>query len=48
MANEHPQVVEALAQLMQKYIANGRSTPGDIQKNAVEIRLGKAAKKSRR
>ena len=30
---EHPEVVQELKQLLQKYIQDGRSTPGTVQKN---------------
>lgn len=36
---EHPEVVDRLTRLLEKYIADGRSTPGDPQKNAVAVKL---------
>lgn len=30
---EHPEVVEELRDLLEQYIRNGRSTPGEPQKN---------------
>lgn len=38
---EHPEIVERLTKLLEKYIADGRSTPGAAQKNDVPIRLKK-------
>jgi arylsulfatase A len=34
---EHPDIAERLTLLMEKYVANGRSTPGSPQKNAVAV-----------
>lgn len=40
-----PEVVQRLTKLMEQYIANGRSTPGTVQKNGADIRLdGKQGK----
>jgi hypothetical protein len=50
VAAEHPDIVKSLTGLLEKYIADGRSTPGDPQRNAVEIQVRKepnAAKKKR-
>lgn len=41
VAEANPKVVDHLFELMQKYIANGRSTPGKQQKNAVAVDLWK-------
>ncbi|MDD4873086.1 MAG: arylsulfatase [Kiritimatiellae bacterium] len=38
---EHPEVVERLTKLLEKYVADGRSTPGVPQKNDVEIDIWK-------
>jgi arylsulfatase A len=38
---KHPEVVMRLRALLEKYVAEGRSTPGAPQKNAVEVRLVK-------
>lgn len=38
---EHPEVVKRLTQLLEKYVADGRSTPGASQQNAVPIKLRK-------
>jgi arylsulfatase A len=43
---EHPEIVERLTALMEKFVANGRSTPGAAQPNngsPVAIRRGKLA-----
>jgi arylsulfatase A len=43
---EHPEIVERLTKLMEKFVANGRSTPGAAQPNngpPVAIRRGKLA-----
>lgn len=44
VAAAHADVVDRLTKLIQQYIANGRSTPGPAQKNAVKIKLGQPAK----
>jgi arylsulfatase A-like enzyme len=41
VASAHPDVVERLTKLLEKQVAEGRSTPGAKQPNAVEIRLRK-------
>jgi len=41
----HPEIVANLTKLMEKYIADGRSTPGAPQKNDAKIELYKDAKK---
>ncbi|HVJ66438.1 MAG TPA: arylsulfatase [Caulifigura sp.] len=38
---KNPEVVKRLRTLLEKYIADGRSTPGAPQKNAVEVKLEK-------
>ena len=38
---EHPEVVTRLTQLLEKYVADGRSTPGAPQQNTVPIKLWK-------
>ena len=43
---EHPETVARLTALLEKYVAEGRSTPGPAQKNTVAVdvwRAGKAA-----
>jgi arylsulfatase A-like enzyme len=46
VATQYPEVVERLAKLLEKYVANGRSTPGVPQKNAVPIVLWKGRAKA--
>ena len=41
---EHPEVVRQLTALLEKYVADGRSTPGAKQSNAVPIKLVKGTK----
>ena len=47
LAAQHPEVVTRLTKLLEKYVADGRSTPGAPQQNAAEVKLVKtpAAKK---
>ena len=40
-AAAHPDVVERLTKLLEKYVADGRSTPGPAQTNDVAIVLRK-------
>ncbi len=35
----HPEVVERLTKLLEKYVADGRSTPGKPQKNTTEVKI---------
>ena len=44
VAAANPDVVKRLTGLMERYISNGRSTPGAAQKNKVQIRLDGTAK----
>jgi|GEM_PF-1906436 len=37
----HPEIVARLTALLEKYVANGRSTPGEVQKNDATIELWK-------
>ncbi len=46
--HEHPQVVERLTRLLEKYVANGRSTPGEPQSNAVDVDIWRAGKLAHR
>lgn len=39
LMEEHPEIVSRLTALMEQYIANGRSTPGDMQANDTETLL---------
>ena len=48
LTNTRPEVVARLTKLLQQYIANGRSTPGEAQKNAVDIQPGVPAKKPKK
>ena len=42
--DQHPDVVERLTQLLEKYVAEGRSTPGTAQKNDVTVDIWKGNK----
>jgi arylsulfatase A len=42
--DRHPEVVERLTRLLEKYVADGRSTPGPRQANAVPVDIWKAGK----
>ncbi|MFZ9794377.1 MAG: sulfatase/phosphatase domain-containing protein, partial [Gemmataceae bacterium] len=42
LQGKHPEVVSKLTSLLEKYIADGRSTPGEPQKNAVTVNWKKA------
>ena len=39
--NQHPEIVAQLTKLLEKYVADGRSTPGPKQQNDVPIKLWK-------
>ena len=41
---QHPEVVARMTKLLEKYVADGRSTPGAPQPNAVPIQLVKTPK----
>ena len=48
---EHPEIVERLTKLLEKYVADGRSTPGAPQQNTTPVNIhpvvaakGKAAR----
>jgi arylsulfatase A-like enzyme len=43
---EHPDVVARLTALMEKYVENGRSTPGDKQPNTAPVDIWKAGKEA--
>jgi arylsulfatase A len=45
---EHPEVIERLTALLEKYVADGRSTPGAPQKNAVAIDIRRGIKAAQR
>ena len=38
---QHPEIVEELTSILQKYVANGRSTEGEKMENDVEIDIFK-------
>ncbi len=40
---EHPEIVKRLASLLEKYVADGRSTPGETQRNTVPVDIWKSA-----
>jgi arylsulfatase A len=42
---DHPEVVERLTELLKKYVADGRSTPGAPQQNTVHVELWKHLKR---
>jgi arylsulfatase A-like enzyme len=42
---EHPEIVERLSKLLEKYVAEGRSTPGAPQKNTVDPNIWKFSRK---
>lgn len=42
--DKHPEVVARLTKLLEKYVADGRSTPGAPQQNAVPVQIVKAPK----
>jgi hypothetical protein len=44
---EHPDVVKRLLALLEKYVADGRSTPGSPQKNDVPVDIWKHASQPR-
>ncbi len=48
VAAENAEIVKRLSGLLDKYIADGRSTPGATQKNAVEIHVRKIAKAAKK
>ena len=43
----HPEIVTRLTKLLEKYVADGRSTPGRQQTNDVEIKLRKTIGKGK-
>lgn len=43
---KHPEVVTRLTRLLEKYVADGRSTPGDPQKNTTSVDIWKAGKEA--
>ena len=45
---DHPEVVDRLTRLLEKYAADGRSTPGKPQKNTGQVNLWKVGKEVRK
>lgn len=45
---QHPEIVARLTQLIERYVADGRSTPGPKQANAVAVDIWKAADAAQR
>ena len=45
--DEHPEVVDRLTKLLEKYVADGRSTPGAPQPNTGHVKIGKQVGKNR-
>jgi arylsulfatase A-like enzyme len=43
VAKEYPEVVERLTKLLENYVADGRSTPGAVQKNTTAVNIWKSA-----
>jgi arylsulfatase A len=41
VAQKHPEIVDRLARLLEKYVAEGRSTPGPAQPNDVAVDIWK-------
>ena len=48
LAAEKPETVQRLAAMLDKFIADGRSTPGEPQKNAVAIQVRKQTKAAKK
>ncbi len=48
LCEEHPEVVARLTKLLEKYVADGRSTPGAPQQNDVPVNLWKSRKPAKR
>jgi arylsulfatase A-like enzyme len=46
--DQHPEVVARLTRLLDKYVADGRSTPGPAQQNAVAVDVRKAGREAQR
>jgi arylsulfatase A len=47
LQHEHPEIVERLTKLLERYVADGRSTPGPRQKNDVAVDIWKNGAKAR-
>jgi arylsulfatase A-like enzyme len=48
LQHEHPEIVKELTALLDKYVAEGRSTPGAPQRNAVDVDVWKAGREAHR
>ena len=46
--DQHPDVVEKLTKLLDRYVTQGRSTPGALQPNAGPIDIWKAGREAQR
>jgi arylsulfatase A-like enzyme len=46
--DQHPDVVERLTKLLEKYVADGRSTPGAPQRNTGEVNIRRVTKDARK
>ena len=44
--DKHPEIVARLTRLLERYVADGRSTPGAKQANTVPVDIWKAAKET--
>lgn len=44
LQDKHPDIVTRLTKLLEKYVTDGRSTPGEPQQNAVPVQIVKNAK----
>lgn len=44
LSHQYSEVVDRLSKLLAQYVADGRSTPGEVQKNTVEVDVWKAGK----
>ena len=44
--DKHPEIVARLTKLLEKYVADGRTTPGAPQKNSRQIDIWKAGKEA--
>jgi arylsulfatase A len=46
LQDKHPEVVASLTTLLEKYVATGRSTPGEPQQNTGEVQIFREGKKA--
>jgi hypothetical protein len=47
LQDKHPEVVASLTTLLEKYVATGRSTPGEAQQNTGEVQIFREGKKAK-